>query len=310
MTVVPTVVWLPPGVGPGDLGAVPEQVELLPWGEQPQDVHVVVLDPGLRAGLADALPSLTALRVVQTLNAGVDWVPALPRGVLLCNSGTVHDGPVAEWVVAVLLAVGKRLPHYLAEQAAGRWDRSGNLAFADGVPADELATSTVLVVGHGSIGRALAARLDPFGTRVVGVARRPRPGVRPVEELPDLLPGADAVVLLAPLTEQTRGMVDARFLAAMRPAAVLVNASRGALVDSAALLDALHAGRVRAVLDSTDPEPLPDGHPLWSAPGCLVTPHVAGSSAHWRARASALVGAQLRRIASGERPEHVRDQGY
>lgn len=310
MTAVPTTVWLPRGVEPAALGAVPAQVELLPWGERAQDVHVVVLDPGLRVQLVAALPALGALRVVQTLNAGVDWVPALPPGVVLCNSGTVHDAPVAEWVVAVLLAIGKRLPHYLAEQAAGRWDRSANLAFADGVPADDLATSTVVVVGHGSIGRALAARLEPFGTRVVGVARRPRPGVRPVEDLPQLLPEADAVVLLAPLTERTRGLVDVAFLAALRPGAVLVNASRGALVDSAALLDALHAGRVRAVLDSTDPEPLPEGHPLWSAPGLLVTPHVAGSSAHWRTRAYALVGQQLRRIAAGQPPEHVRDQGY
>lgn len=305
----PTV-WLPPGVDAATLGPLPQAVHLLPWGERAAEVEVVVLDPGLRAQLVEALPSLTALRVVQTLNAGVDWVPPLPGGVLLCNSGTVHDGPVAEWVVAVLLAMCKRLPHYLGEQAGGRWDTSGNLAFADGVPAGDLAETTVLVVGHGSIGRAVQARLEPFGTTVVGVARRARPGVHPVEDLPSLLPDADAVVLLSPLTPETRGLVDAGFLAAMRPGALLVNAARGGLVDTGALRAALHEGRVRAALDTTDPEPLPEGHPLWSAPGCLITPHVAGSSAHWRRRAYALVGDQLRCLAAGEHPEHVRDQGY
>ena len=310
MTTPGVPVWLPPGVDPAALGPLPAAVQLVPWGTRAAEVQVVVLDPGLRAQLVDALPSLTALRVVQTLNAGVDWVPPLPDGVRLCNSGTVHDGPVAEWVVAVLLAVEKRLPHYLHEQRGGRWDPSGNLAFADGVPAGDLAGATVLVVGHGSIGRAVQVRLEPFGTRVVGVARRAREGVHPVAGLPSLLPDADAVVLLTPLTPETRGLVDAAFLARMRPRALLVNAARGALVDTGALLAALQEGRVRAALDATDPEPLPEGHPLWSAPGCLITPHVAGSSAHWRARAYALVGEQLRRLAAGAPPAHVRDQGY
>ena len=269
-----------------------------------------VLDPRQRDRFATVLPELTGLRVVQTLNAGVDWVPPLPEEVVLCNSGTVHDGPVSEWIIAVMLAMAKNLPHYHDQQRAGNWDASGNTALADGAGAGELAQQGVLIVGYGSIGRALARRLEPFGTAVTGVARHPRPGVMGLEALPRLLPHADVVVLLAPATEQTRGMVGARFLAAMRPGALLVNASRGSLVDTGALLEALRSGRVRAVLDSTDPEPLPAGHPLWSAPGLLITPHVAGSTAHWRARAWRMVAAQMRRFAAGQPLENVRRHGY
>lgn len=269
-----------------------------------------VLDPRQRDRFASVLPELAALRVVQTLNAGVDWVPPLPDGVLLCNSGTVHDGPVSEWIIAVMLAMARNLPRYLDRQRAGQWDVSGNTALADGAGAGELAGQHVLIVGHGSIGRALARRLEPFGTAVTGVARHPRPGVPGPEALPGLLPEADTVVLLAPATAQTRGMVDDRFLAAMKPGALLVNAARGSLVDTGALLAALREGRVRAALDATDPEPLPAGHPLWSAPGLLITPHVAGSSAHWRGRAWRMVAAQLRRFAAGQPLENVRRHGY
>lgn len=296
----PVVAWLPDDALTDALGELPPPVTVLGWGERPDDVDVLVLDPRLRDRLVEELPRLPRLRLVQTLNAGVDWVPPLPAGVVLANASGAHDGPVAEWVLAVVLSDAKRLGHYGDMQRAGRWDSSGNLAFADGVPARDLAESTVLVVGHGSIGRAVEARLRPFGTRVVGVARRPRDGVHPVSALPELLPEADVVVLLAPATPQTRGMVDAAFLARMREGALLVNAARGSLVDGDALLTALRSGRLRAALDATDPEPLPDDHPLWSAPGVLVTPHVAGSSPHWRRRAYALVGDQLRSLAAGE----------
>ena len=288
--------------------------ELTAAGPLPEDAvgaEFCVLDPRQRDRFAAVLPGLPALKVVQTLNAGVEWVPPLPEGVLLCNSGTVHDGPVAEWIVGVILALAKDLPRYLDRQRAGQWDPAANTALSGaGGGSLDLATSRVLIVGHGSIGRALARRLEPFGPTVTGVARHPRPGVPGPEELPSLLPAADIVVLLAPATPDTRGMVDASFLAAMKPGALLVNASRGALVDSGALLAALRAGRVRAALDATDPEPLPAGHPLWSAPGVLITPHVAGSSAHWRARAWQLVADQMRRLAAGQPPDNIRRHGY
>lgn len=302
--------WLPPDADRTALGRLPAGVTELAWGQAAPYVAFVVLPPPSREEFAALLPSMTSLDVVQTLNAGVDWVPALPSGVRLCNAGGVHDGPVAEWVVAVMLADAKRLPHFLESQLAGRWDDTGNLAFGDGVPARDLSGSRVLIIGHGSIGRAVAARLAAFGCEVVGISRRERADTRPMSDLPALLPTVDVVVLLAPATPETHHLVDAAFLAAMKPGSLLVNAARGALVDHDELLAALRGGQVRAALDATDPEPLPDGHPLWSAPGALITPHVAGSSARWLVRAYTLVGEQIRRWAAGTELRNIRDSGY
>lgn len=303
-------VWLPEGAHREAMGTLPQSLEIRAWGDSPEDVAFVVLPPPARQRFAELVPSMSRLRVVQTLNAGIDWVPPLPQGVALCNASGVHDGPVAEWVVAVILAMEKRLPHFVDQQRAAHWDETANLAFADGIPANDVAGSRVLVVGHGSIGRAVAARLAPFGAEVIGLARRERVDTRPLSDLPDLLPTADVVVLLAPATDETRGMVDTAFLDRMKEGALLVNGARGSLIDHDALMAAARSGRVRAALDATDPEPLPDEHPLWSTPGVLVTPHVAGSSAHWQDRAYALVGDQLRRWAAREPLLNVRDSGY
>ncbi len=235
------------------------------------------------------------LRVIQTLSAGVDWLlPRAPKGVTVCRAVGVHDSPVSEWVVAVILALGHRIPQFVDAQSEGRWARE------PGDEIDDLDGKTVLIVGHGSIGRMLASRLEPFGVRVVGVARHSRAGVQPASALPELLPGADVVVDLLPYSKDTERFVDATFLARMKPGALFVNAGRGKTVDTAALVDALTAGRIRAALDVTDPEPLPDGHPLWHAPNVLITPHVAGSSLRFPARAYRFAGEQVRRYAAGE----------
>jgi len=164
----------------------------------------------------------------------------------------------------------------------------------------------VLIIGMGSIGHAVKRRLDPFGTTVVGVASRARDDLHGIDELPALLPDADAVVVLAPLTDATRGLIGVPELAAMRDGALLVNAARGAVVDTAALVAELEAPRLRAVLDVTDPEPLPDDHPLWRAPGVLaITPHIAGDSPAGAARSAALAGDQLARWVRGEPLENV-----
>ena len=168
----------------------------------------------------------------------------------------------------------------------------------------------MLIVGYGSIGRALEARLAPFGARIVRVARHARDGVHSTDQLPHLLPHADAVVILLPLTSATRGMVNADFLAAMRPGALLVNAARGPIVDTDALLAALRAERIQAALDVTDPEPLPDGHPLWSAPGVLITPHIGGAVFRVYERGWRFAGEQVRRYLDGEPLLNVVKDGY
>jgi phosphoglycerate dehydrogenase-like enzyme len=158
----------------------------------------------------------------------------------------------------------------------------------------------VLIVGYGQIGAAIEARLLPFEVEVVRVARHARDGVQAIEDLPGLLPDADVVVLIVPGTPDTQHLVDAGFLGRMAPGALLVNMSRGSVVDHEALVEALHDGRVHAALDVVDPEPLPADHPLWSAPNLLISPHVGGASSAMWPRAYGLVRAQLERYARGE----------
>jgi phosphoglycerate dehydrogenase-like enzyme len=245
------------------------------------------------------MPALTRLAVVQVLSAGTDWVePYLPPQATLCNARGTRDAPVAEWVVGALLGVSTRL---LECARIHTWTKRQLV---------DLGGWTVLIVGMGSIGRRVAQYLAPLGTEVVGVASRAREDLHGIDELPALLPRADAVVVLAPLTEATRGLVGARELAAMRDGAVLVNAARGAVVDTDALVAEVSTGRLQAVLDVTDPEPLPDDHPLWSAPGVVsITPHIAGDSPAGNARAAELAGEQLARFCAGEELHNIVRRG-
>ena len=247
---------------------------------------------------------LEGLRFIQATSAGVDGlVGRIPPGVILCDAAGVHDVAVAEWVIMAILASGRHLPEHLDAQRRGIWgpERLGG---------EDLDGAIVVLLGAGSIGRAVEVRLVGFGARIVKVARRPREGVRPLADLPDILPTADVVVCLLPLTTETRGVLDAAVFAAMRPGALFVNASRGAVVDTNALVEAVRKGRIRAALDVTDPEPLPPGHPLWSAPGVLITPHVGGDVSHEDDRAWQLVFEQVGRLARGEPLVNVVVDGY
>jgi phosphoglycerate dehydrogenase-like enzyme len=234
--------------------------------------------------LLDALGSVASLRVVQVLSAGTDWIESsVPVWAALHNARGARDTPVAEWVVGALLGAFTGL---LESAREGVWREMRPV---------ELCDACVVIVGYGSIGEAVRARLEPMGVTVVGAGRAD------ASRLPSLLREADAVVLLAPLTDATRGMVDASFLSSMRDGAVFVNAGRGAVVDTDALLAEVSSGRLRAVLDVVDPEPLPDDHPLWRAPGTLaITPHRSGDSAEADERALDLAAEQLARYMRGE----------
>ena len=248
------------------------------------------------------LSRMPRLKVVQTLTAGVDWLrPHLPPGVALCNARGAHDASTAEWVVAAMLGALRGFPAFTREQAAARWAYQGT---------DQLATKSVLIVGYGAIGAAVERRLAGFEVTVVRVARRPRPGVAGLDDLPGLLPAADVVVLLVPATPETAGMVDRAFLAAMKDGALLVNAARGTVVETDALAAEAASGRLRAALDVTAPEPLPPDHPLWTLPGVFITPHVAASTPVSRQRAAGLVREQAEAYARAEPLRNVINGTY
>jgi phosphoglycerate dehydrogenase-like enzyme len=272
-------------IDPDRLGELPDEIELLKAGDFAR--AEVLVDP--RDDLLGHLDEIGELHTVLVTSAGVDWIePHLPAGVTLANARGARDAAVSEWIVAAVLAMEKRL---FDQRELRRWEDRFALPDVEG--------RTALLLGAGSIGEAVAARLEPFGVEIVRVGRRARDGVHGADELEALLPRAQILIVLAPLTDATRHLVDAQALALLPDGALVVNAGRGAVVDTGALVAELEAGRLRAALDVVEPEPLPAGHPLWSAPGAFVSPHVAGDSAGADAAALRLAGEQLRRLAWG-----------
>ncbi|MFV2020328.1 2-hydroxyacid dehydrogenase [Micromonospora sp. LOL_023] len=306
-------VWIPHEQGRELLGVLPDEVTVevavdarqLP--SDPADVRFWVPPFLSHPGTTELVGRMSDLDVVQLLSAGADtWVGRLPERVTLCDARGVHDSSTAEWIATAILTHVRDFAGFIRAQDRREWSYD---RFA---PTDELAGKRVLIVGAGSIGDALRARLTPFEVEFTLVARTARPadGVHAVSELPDLLPWADIVVLIVPLTPQTRGMVDGATLAAMRDGTLLVNAARGAVVDTDALVAELANGRIRAVLDVTDPEPLPADHPLWLLPNVVISPHIAGSVRGLRARAYRLAGRQISRFVRGEPLDNVVTDGY
>jgi phosphoglycerate dehydrogenase-like enzyme len=241
---------------------------------------------------SDAIAKLPSLQVLQSMSAGYDHVlPQVPPDVTFCNARGVHDVAVAEWILAAILAMVRDLPDFVRRQAERRVEHTES---------DSLAGKTVLILGYGSIGQAVEQRLVPFEVTILRVASRAREGLHGPSDLPQLLPRADIVICLVPRSDATVGLIDSAFLAALPDGALVVNASRGALVDQDALLAELRSGRLRAALDVSDPDPLTPDHPLLAAPGLLYTPHVAGAIPQTQDRAFAFVGDQLRRHVRGE----------
>jgi phosphoglycerate dehydrogenase-like enzyme len=299
------IAWVDPSPGREAMGDPPDGWTVAPFPEDtaaaPERAQVEFVVPDWQA--SRGLEALTGLKVIQTRSAGVDWiVDRVPDGVTLCSAKGSRDPAMAEWVLWAILADIKAAGTAAAQQVAHEWKH---------LDLRDLHGARVLILGYGSIGVAVEERLVPFGVaEVVRVARRARDGVHAIGDLAALLHGADVVVNLLPATPETDNLIDARMLAAMRPGALLVNGGRGHTVDTDALLAALHDGRVRAVLDVVEPEPLPADHPLWDAPNLILHPHSAGDTPGAEQAAWALAGDQLRRYAAGEPLLNVVRDGY
>ena len=249
------------------------------------------------AWTADQVQRLPALAALQVLSAGYEaWLPLLPANVTLCNGRGIHGASTGELAVTGLLAVIRDFPRLLEQQRAHRWGPGSDRSVAG---------CEVLVVGAGDVGEHAARVLRALDARVTVVARHAREGVAALTDLAEQVRGVDVLVLAVPLTDTTRGLVDARVLAALPDGAVVVNVARGPVLVTDALLAELSSRRLRAFLDVTDPEPLPAEHALWDAPGLLLSPHVGGGTVGWRDRATALVVDQLQRLHAGAPLAHV-----
>ncbi|MGV8910438.1 MAG: 2-hydroxyacid dehydrogenase [Propionicimonas sp.] len=299
-------IWLPyPDVASAEAAVGPFPEGLLvdtfladgTWPDSIADVELLVApymfpSPKVMARVEE----MTSLKAVQLLSAGYDnYLPFLPDGVQLCNAGGVHDTSTAELAVALALASTRHLDAYARNMTTGTWGNDFTMSLAD---------RHVLIVGYGRIGAAIEQRIAAFEPgSVTRVARRARTGdvpVHAIEDLPNLLPHAEVVFVITPLTPDTEHLIGAAELAAMPDGALLVNVSRGRVVDTDALVAETRSGRIRAALDVTDPEPLPADHALWTIPGVLISPHVGGQSTAFTPRMERLVRAQLARFAAGE----------
>jgi phosphoglycerate dehydrogenase-like enzyme len=300
----------------------PEGIELIAVSDKmDRDVEIDVWIPDPYATKAlRAWPRLRGVKLVLSMLAGTEWIPGtVGPHVTICNAHGAHNVPTAEWVVAAIFAMLRYFPLYLDIQRSGVWKRrfeaTAHYAAITGdasavyppVLQEELCGKSVLLVGYGEIGKEIERMLAPFAVEMVRVARsaRTNPEVHAVSELNALLPQVDVVVLILPSTAESRGLMGARQLARMRQGALLVNAARGTIVDTDALAAALQAGRIRAALDVTEPEPLPEGHPLWSCPNLLITPHVAASTPQFSPRALRTAAGELRRYMKGEPLKNV-----
>ena len=287
-----------------DLGAMPDGVEVVVWpmdAAAPRDRIDIVVPPYMKmAGLLERLGEVE-VGLVQGQSIGYDGVAdVLPDGLLFANASTVHETSTAELAVGLALAAQRHIDAFAVDTAAGRWSP---------VFAESLADRRVLLLGYGGVGKAVAARLSGFEVQLTAVASRARDEdgmpVHGVDELPALLPQAEIVIVSLPGGESTRGIVDDAFLTALPDGALIVNVGRGTLIDTDALVDHVRRGRIRAALDVTDPEPLPEGHPLWGLPGVLISPHIGGASTAMRPRIARLVRTQIERLAAGEPPINV-----
>lgn len=277
---------------------IPSSLNTLPInGEFPDEGDLSTITfyvPPYMAGARalEPIAKMSSLQVIQSPNAGVNDVLAiLPEGVTLCNAKGVHDASTAELAMGLAISARRGFATFMANQSKGEWVHERRSALAD---------SRVGIVGTGSIGSMIARQLEVFDVEVIGFSRSGKNASKTMAEFDQLLPTLDVVILILPLTSESRHLMNRSRIDAMKPGATLVNVARGGIIDTEALVDALNRGQITAGLDVTDPEPLPKGHPLWSAPNVIITPHVGGDSSAFNPRVRALIESQLKRFATGQ----------
>jgi phosphoglycerate dehydrogenase-like enzyme len=300
----------------------PEGIELIPVSDKMDHdiaIDVWIPDPYSTKAIR-AWPRLRGVKLVLAMMAGTEWISeTVGPHLTICNAHGAHNISTAEWTVSAILTTLKYFPLYLDIQRSGIWKRrfeaSAHYAKITGdtrtkyppVLQEELTGKTVLLVGYGAIGKEIERMLVPFSVNMIRLARtaRSEPEVHAVSELDTLLPRADVVILILPATPESRGLIGKAQLGLLHQGALVVNAARGPIVDTDALVNALNSGHIRAAVDVTEPEPLPEGHPLWSCPNLLLTPHIGGSTPQFAPRALRVVADELRRYMKGEPLQNV-----
>jgi phosphoglycerate dehydrogenase-like enzyme len=300
---VPLLVSVPDANLANELGDR-DGVEYVVWdmsGPPPVPALDIAVPPYLAGtGWAAHLAGMP-IRLIQSPMVGYDGVAdLLPPGMVYANAASVHETSTAELTLALVLASQRGIPDFVRAAEKGHWARAWYQSLAD---------RRVLLVGYGGVGKAIAARLDPFEVTLTRVARTARSDERGeihgIDSLADLLPSAEVVIVVVPLDESTTHLVDDAFLARMSDGSLLVNVSRGLVADTEAIVKHARAGRLRFALDVTDPEPLPEGHPLFALENVLISPHVGGASTAALPRLVRLIRRQIERMSEGDEPLNV-----
>lgn len=287
-----------------DLQPLPEGVELVVWtmeGPAPRKRFDMVVAPYMSVKSVLERTHGLEIGLLQSQSIGYEGVEEqLPAGLRFANASSVHETSTAELALALTLAAQRRIPEFVRAQDAHSWRARFSESLAD---------RRVTLLGFGGVGKAIAARFAGFEVELTAVASRARTEdgivVHAIDDLHDVLATTEILVASLPGGPQTHHVLDAAALAALPDGALVVNVGRGPLIDTDALVAEVASGRLRTALDVTDPEPLPEDHPLWSLPGALVVPHVGGASSAMRPRIAKLVKAQIERLVAGEPPLNV-----
>ena len=232
------------------------------------------------------------LKILQMPNAGYDDAMEYVRdGMTLCNGKSIHDDSTAELAVGLIIASLRGFPDFVRNQDKSDWVHVKNKSIND---------RKIGIIGFGSIGTTIAKMLSGFTVEIIPFTQSGRDNTIAITDLDKHLPTLDVVILILPLTKESKHLFDAKRLSLMKDGALLVNVARGPIVETDALVKALNSGRITAALDVTDPEPLPKDHPLWRAKGVLISPHVGGNTTAFESRARRLIESQLNLLAEGK----------